>query len=189
MTSEGEMKLLEIDKLKSHEEIIPEKLNSLIDEIKRDGVIKEPVIVDKETLVVLDGHHRVEALRKLGCRLIPVLLVNYFDPSIRVERWYPVVRGEIKGLEDIIRKWNELEVEYVRSVEEAIELVEKGKFQAAVIFKSVSKEDVIKIGLSGEKYPPKTTRHVIPNRPRIEVPLEELYPNEISRSGSLSKGK
>jgi len=40
-----------------------------------------------------------------------------------------------------------------------------------------------------EKYPPKTTRHVIPNRPRIEVPLEELYSNEISRSGSFSKGK
>jgi len=38
-------------------------------------------------MVILDGHHRVSALRLLGCALTPVYLVDYEHPSIKVTRW------------------------------------------------------------------------------------------------------
>jgi hypothetical protein len=88
-----EIALVESEKLLIHEETIPNMLESLIERIREDGVLKAPVIVDRKTLVVLDGMHRVEALRKLGCRFICVCLVDYMNPEIRVDRWCRVILG------------------------------------------------------------------------------------------------
>lgn len=79
--------LVETKKLLLHEETIPEMLRSLTLKIGEDGVLRAPVIVDRETMVVLDGMHRVEALRGLGCWLTCVCLVDYSSPEIKVERW------------------------------------------------------------------------------------------------------
>jgi len=46
-------------------------------------------------MVVLDGMHRVAALRKLGCRYLPVCLVDYQNPKVRVGCWYRTIRGEV----------------------------------------------------------------------------------------------
>jgi hypothetical protein len=37
--------------------------------------------------VILDGHHRYEALKSLGCTRIPVFLVDYDDPTITLTTW------------------------------------------------------------------------------------------------------
>jgi hypothetical protein len=84
-----------LDKVHIHEEIIPELLDKLVDEIKSSGRVKDPVIVDSNTLVVLDGMHRVAALEKLGCRYLPACLVDYRNPSVRVGCWYRTIRGEV----------------------------------------------------------------------------------------------
>lgn len=46
------------DRLRIHEETIPERIRSLGDRIIRDGVQSAPIIVDRGTYVVLDGMHR-----------------------------------------------------------------------------------------------------------------------------------
>jgi hypothetical protein len=79
--------LLEVSKLKSHEEIRPELLDSLVREIQADGYLRKPVLVEDRHYVILDGHHRYEALKKLGCRKIPVYLVDYFDDAIYLTTW------------------------------------------------------------------------------------------------------
>jgi ParB-like chromosome segregation protein Spo0J len=76
--------LIEINKLKPHEAVNSQHLRKLVSEIKKEGKLKNPVVVDKKSLVVLDGHHRLEALKILGCRKIPVFLVNYKSKEIRV---------------------------------------------------------------------------------------------------------
>ncbi|MCS7131244.1 MAG: ParB N-terminal domain-containing protein, partial [Hadesarchaea archaeon] len=68
--------LEELSKVKIHEEIIPELLDALVREIRAEGGMRHPVIVDASTLVVLDGMHRVAALDQLGCRYLPVCLVD-----------------------------------------------------------------------------------------------------------------
>jgi len=108
---EIELKFEKVDKLHIHEEIIPEMLDHLTEKIKNDACIKHPVIVDKETLVVLDGMHRVAAVQRLGYQLMLVCLVDYMNPSITVERWFRSVKdgGNASPVEILTKSGYKLE--------------------------------------------------------------------------------
>ena len=95
--------LLEIRKLHGHETTLPALLERLTEEIKRDGYLKRPILVADEHLVVLDGHHRLESLRLLGCRLIPVFLVDYFSDIVKVTTWPTAVVSEVTK-DEVIRR-------------------------------------------------------------------------------------
>jgi len=75
---------VDIKKLIQHERVSRTRLTLLYKQICMDGVIRRPVIVDKTTNVILDGHHRVQALRDLGAKRVPVVYVNYSDDCVRV---------------------------------------------------------------------------------------------------------
>ncbi|HYY48009.1 MAG TPA: ParB N-terminal domain-containing protein [Thermoplasmata archaeon] len=117
--------LVEIERLHGHEKIRPSLLADLTDRIRKDGVLKRPVLVAARALVILDGHHRVEALRNLGCKRVPAYLVDYESKIVRLTTWP----------------------------------------DAAV--KVVTKPEVIRRGLAGDRFPPKTTRHT------LAVPIED----------------
>jgi hypothetical protein len=86
-TVEVNVALLPIDELKPHEKGSPLYLRLLKKEILADGVLRYPIIADEVTHVILDGMHRWLALRRLGYKLIPVILVDASqDPKIRVGR-------------------------------------------------------------------------------------------------------
>jgi hypothetical protein len=76
--------LLPIEKLKVHEETGEKRVGELVEKIRKDGVLKNPVVVERRNFVVLDGHHRLAALKRLGMKLIPVQLVNYEDGDLKV---------------------------------------------------------------------------------------------------------
>jgi len=114
--------LVEAACLLPHERINESYLRTLTEEIRSDGVLRHPVIVDRTSLVILDGHHRVAALKRLGCTFVPAYLLDYSDPSIMVEGWRS----------DFIP----------------------------------DKEAVIRSGISGALFPPKTSRHVLQYPPR-----------------------
>lgn len=81
------LELVRIDQLRAHEETIEERLRRLKAEILADGVVKVPILVDTKTMVILDGHHRVRALKELGMRLVPAALVDYDSDCIKVLSW------------------------------------------------------------------------------------------------------
>jgi hypothetical protein len=85
--------LVETDKLNIHEETIPARLENLKRRIERDGIQSAPILVDRHNLVVLDGMHRTAVMKHLGCRFTCVCLLDYFDPSINVQRWCRVIPG------------------------------------------------------------------------------------------------
>ena len=85
--------ILDIDALLLHEEPIPELLERLVASIKNDGCLNHPIIVDSESLLVLDGVHRVAALKKLKCKRVPACLVDYENPAIQVFSWYRAIKG------------------------------------------------------------------------------------------------
>lgn len=79
--------LLPIDMLKPHEMGSPLYLELLKQEILRDGVLKYPIVADEKSHVILDGMHRWLALKSLGYKMVPTVLVDAFnDPKIRVGR-------------------------------------------------------------------------------------------------------
>lgn len=84
--------IVEIDMLKEHEEIDKERLKRLKNEIISDNMLKKSIAVDKNTNVILDGHHRLRALKELFYKRIPVVFVDYQLPEIQVQAWK---KGEI----------------------------------------------------------------------------------------------
>jgi cysteine synthase/O-phosphoserine sulfhydrylase/cystathionine beta-synthase len=82
-----EVQLVELDKLRQHEEVDPAHLKELKEEIKSDKILKFAIVVDKNTNIILDGEHRFNSLKELGCRRIPVVYVDYNSPDIQVQSW------------------------------------------------------------------------------------------------------
>ncbi|MBS3921492.1 MAG: ParB N-terminal domain-containing protein [Deltaproteobacteria bacterium] len=78
---------IRIEELREHEEIRPDYLEELKNEILSDGMLKMPIAVDRSTYIILDGHHRLHALKKIGCKKIPVILVDYQSMEIEVIPW------------------------------------------------------------------------------------------------------
>ena len=62
-----QLTLVHIDKLNGHEEVDPFYLQSLMIEIESDGFLRMPIVVDRHTNTIIDGHHRRYALRQLKC--------------------------------------------------------------------------------------------------------------------------
>ncbi len=126
-----QIKNIAIGSLKPHEQINTDHLAKLRAEIKNDGILKDPIIVDQNTLVILDGHHRYNSLKSLEYNFCPCCLVDYQSDEIAVGCWR---QGE-----------------------------------------TIAKKDVLAAGLSGSLLVPKTSRHIIPERPvGLNIPLAEL---------------
>lgn len=99
------IKLVPIEVLRPHERVIEKHVTELMNDIVRDGRLIYPILVDRETMIILDGHHRVEALKRLGARYIPAILVDYRGDGVKVSSWREnwavskedVVRAGIEG--------------------------------------------------------------------------------------------
>lgn len=84
-----EFQLVALSTLRAHEEVEPEKVDELVTELSRSGVFVEPIWVARDALVILNGHHRVEALRRLGASKVPAWVIEYEGPLVTLERWSP----------------------------------------------------------------------------------------------------
>ncbi len=80
--------LVDVDALKPHEEVIDSLVKSLADAMRNRGLVRDPLIVDQDKYVILDGMHRHSSLESLGCRFAPCCLVDYDSPLIRVGSWF-----------------------------------------------------------------------------------------------------
>lgn len=79
--------LIKISSLIEHEETKPEHFLKLKNEIQRDGILKKPIAVDKNTNIILDGHHRFNAIKGLELTKIPVVFVDYNSPDVVMRPW------------------------------------------------------------------------------------------------------
>ena len=81
----GEFELIAPALLRPHEEIDAERLEHLVEEIRQSGTFYPPLLVDRTSRVILDGHHRWRASARLGFAVVPCYCVDYLvDPTIRV---------------------------------------------------------------------------------------------------------
>jgi len=76
--------LVPVNALRQHEQILNENLMRVQRDLVRDGMIKDPIIVDQRTMVILDGHHRYNALKRMGYKYVPVHFVDYSSDHIAV---------------------------------------------------------------------------------------------------------
>lgn len=81
--------LVPIDRLRAHEEIDERDLERLAEKIRRAGVFADPIWVARGSFVILNGHHRVAALRRLGAKRVPAWLLDYEADYVALEPWQP----------------------------------------------------------------------------------------------------
>ncbi|MBD1559762.1 ParB N-terminal domain-containing protein [Vibrio sp. S9_S30] len=79
--------LIDVRKLKPHEHVDPLNVKSVYDSIVRTGAWLEPIIIDRETNTIMDGHHRYEAARKLNLDKIPCYTACYSSNDISIVSW------------------------------------------------------------------------------------------------------
>ncbi len=77
------IELTELDGLTPHEKTrVSHRLN-LKARIVRNRYVT-PIVADRQSGPVLDGHHRLRVARELGLRRIPVVFVDYGDDALEV---------------------------------------------------------------------------------------------------------
>ena len=128
-----EVVFVDIGSLRGHEEVIPDNLAKREKKLLSKGFYK-PIIVDRSSMVILDGHHKWTAAGRLGLTRVPVIMVDYLDDEgVLVDVWPNCGRD------------------------------------------SITKNEVLDMGSSGDLFPPKTSRHTLPFEiPSISIPLREL---------------
>ncbi len=70
-----------------HEMILPSRWEEIKKQILETKSIDYPLVVDKKSGVILDGHHRFHILQSLGCKKVPCFLVDYFSSDVEVSTW------------------------------------------------------------------------------------------------------
>lgn len=79
-----EWSLVKTKTLKPIEMVFPNHLDILTNMILNSNILRKPLIVDKDNLIVLDGSHRHVFLLMHGFVEAPVIKVDYSDPHVRV---------------------------------------------------------------------------------------------------------
>ncbi len=89
--------LIPIDELFGHEEVVQNQVDWLKDNLKKLGYFFRPILIAKKEKVVLDGHHRVVALKELGEERnekiikIPCVEIEYIgNKDISLGTWHPM---------------------------------------------------------------------------------------------------
>ena len=80
--------LVPVELLRPHEQTIDKKVNELEKMTHRWGAYVLPLVVDKRTGVILDGHHRHQVALRLELLSLPCVCVDYLaDDTIELEVW------------------------------------------------------------------------------------------------------
>lgn len=82
--------VLPIQALRPHERVRYMNVLIVLWSVWRTGTFTHPILVDRESGTILDGHHRYFACRLLGCSRVPCYVTDYHtDTRITVGSWRP----------------------------------------------------------------------------------------------------
>ncbi len=98
MTPSFEFRLVPIGQLRIHEKVDGSDVRALADAILKSGVFSDPIWVSRDSWVILNGHHRVEALRRLGAKRVPAWVFDYHSDIVHVTHWrrgHPIPKSEV----------------------------------------------------------------------------------------------
>lgn len=94
------LSIIPLGEIPPHESTIPKLVESLVHDMSRTGFQRDPVIVDKNTHVALDGMHRRASLISLNAKYALCCESDYLDDSVRLERWLRYVIAPSRDLLD-----------------------------------------------------------------------------------------
>ena len=82
------VELVPLEVLRPHEETIAKKVDELERMTHRWKAYVLPLVIDKNTGVILDGHHRHQVALRLNLLCLPCVLVDYSgDDTVELDIW------------------------------------------------------------------------------------------------------
>ncbi|MBN3817428.1 ParB N-terminal domain-containing protein [Paraburkholderia sp. Se-20369] len=70
------------------------RLLEVLDSIARSGRWTAPIVLERASLAVMDGHHRLAAARRLSLPRVPCVLLDYAQVGVETRRADYRVNGE-----------------------------------------------------------------------------------------------
>jgi len=183
-----------IESIRPHELFLEDHVREVMEDIRKSGVVRRPLVVDAATMTLLDGAHRLEALRRLGASLAPVIMVDY--TQVEVAGWAREYELSLDALSSIKRLApasvrEQADGSVIVSLEGVESYYDIREFEAdgfrlrrtsasprslrglIVVPPRPTRELVLKAANSGNLLPPKSTRH-------ITVAKKVIAPTELS---------
>src|SRR4030067_1186476 len=84
---QASLEILDIFSLRPHEQVQKALLEKTMREIVEEGRLRLPALVEREHRVILDGHHRYEALRRLGRPRGPRYVGGFASGGVPLPPW------------------------------------------------------------------------------------------------------
>jgi L-serine kinase (ADP) len=139
-----DLSIYPLQNLKPHEEIIPPLVEAILEDMRKTGTQRDPILVDEKTGLILDGMHRRAALERVGARFAVCSGFDYEGDGVTLERWLrsfsttdPVVIAKLDQLFDLEK----------RSKTEAMHAVDSGESPLAVLSSAESYVSVMELDL------------------------------------------
>jgi hypothetical protein len=90
-------RLVNVDQLLPHEEVVSDRLITLVDYLKtlKPYIIVPSILVCDKTNMIVDGHHRFYALQKLNFTKVPVTYIDYASDKIVADLEGKVLKGDL----------------------------------------------------------------------------------------------
>jgi hypothetical protein len=96
------VELVPLEVLRPHEETIAKKVDELERMTHRWKAYVLPLVIDKNTGVILDGHHRHQVALRFNLLCLPCVLVDYTgDDTVELDVWPNCGRNSISKEEVI----------------------------------------------------------------------------------------
>lgn len=81
-----------VGRLVPYEEHDERRALRLARHVERVGVWTAPLVIERDSLVVMDGHHRLRAAQALQLSVLPVVLLSYEEGGVLLQAWR---KGEV----------------------------------------------------------------------------------------------
>jgi len=78
--------LIPVERILPNEEHDAARLVEVQDSIERTGRWTAPIVLERESLAVMDGHHRLAAARALSFVRVPCVLLDYAEVKVESRR-------------------------------------------------------------------------------------------------------
>lgn len=85
------LELVRTAQVRFHEHPEAQRTGRLVERLRQEKVLRNPPIVARlsaDRYMLLDGANRVGALRDLGYSHVPVQIIDYGDPAVRLKGWH-----------------------------------------------------------------------------------------------------
>lgn len=176
-----ELEVVRVDSLLQHEEILPHVADKLIFEFKNWTNLQNPIIVDKN-YIVLDGNHRVFVFKKLKFKYIPVCKVDYFSEVTQLRYWFRLL-GSIESLESLKQIINNMNGSFreVSDREALKKTLENNKLRCGIqqgnLYASISfHEDVVNDAVSAYDVLEKIQNRLVEKGTNLEyIPCQSVH--------------